>query len=96
MSEEQGKKCKCVQRIRDLEEQVKQLQDGVERLADKAWSLEWTSATLNQTFRVVGGVRTSADGAFTGFNAVRARDEKPALIALTKKPAEYPYDFVFL
>lgn len=67
----------------------------------------WCSEKLAQLFTVTSGEplglrfagsRTVpvSDGKFVGYPATRLSDNTRALVALTKKPDGYPYDFVLI
>jgi hypothetical protein len=62
----------------------------------------WKSQTFNQSFLVTSGpvVYNGLDNwrneIFCGHKANRKLDNAPCLVGLTKKPADYPYDFVVL
>lgn len=62
----------------------------------------WRSEKLKGTFRVLGGpeavpgLREWASQMFVGHKAQRTSDGKCALVGLTDKPKEYPYDWVLI
>jgi len=62
----------------------------------------WKSETLNQSFVFVESVPVTVAASrycievFTGVRARRQGDHVSALVKLTEKPKDYPYDFVLL
>lgn len=62
----------------------------------------WKSRTLKGTFRIIGkleainGEDEWSSSIFIGHKAERTKDKKRALVGLTSKPKDYPYDWVFL
>jgi len=64
----------------------------------------WNSETLNQKFVFVESVPVTVSASrysgcievFTGVKARRQGDHVSALVKLTEKPKDYPYDFVLL